>query len=90
MSEQGKLKKRIQEQVFLDRQQQTQASFSSRVKSLEKFHAIVDEAKKEFPIYGNVEIELLKKRQIIQVRDAQEAFVHAIYDWFEKWFGEKE
>jgi hypothetical protein len=51
---------------------------------------VLVEAKKEFPIYGNVEIELLKKRQIIQVRDAQEAFVHAIYDWFEKWFGEKE
>ena len=51
---------------------------------------VLVEAKKEFPIYGNVEIGLLKKRQIIQVRDAQEAFVHAIYDWFEKWFGEKE
>jgi hypothetical protein len=48
----------------------------------------IDEAKKEFPIYGNIEEELLKKRQIFPVKDAQEEFVHAVYNWFEKWFGD--
>jgi len=50
----------------------------------------LDEAKKEFPVFGHIETEFLKKRQIMPVDDIKQEFVHAVYNWFEKWFGTEE
>ena len=48
---------------------------------------IIEDAKKEFPVFGHIQQEFQKKRQIGPVDDLRQEYVHAIYNWFEKWFG---
>ena len=50
---------------------------------------LLQEAKQEFPSYFEVEAGLLKSNRSVVVENARQMLVHCIYDWFEKWFGEK-
>ena len=91
MSNEGELKKRIREQVFFDRAETTQASFSSRVKSLEQFDDILDEVRKEFPKVSQKWVPTKGKRVDWKRLCLQmEQKIIEFENFGKKWFGDKE
>jgi len=100
--EEGQLKKRIDQIVHLKIENDDAHCVTCGVKydpklkpqnymiSSEGMKNWIDEAKQEFPVFGHIETEFLKKRQIMPVDDIKQEFVHAVYNWFEKWFGTEE
>jgi hypothetical protein len=79
----GELYKQISNMIgFLEREK-SMVLISHRVNLIE----VLDEAKKDFPVYNEKLEEMLEKYHKVNQGDAVANYIQCVYGWFEKWFG---